>query len=216
MILNKMTPTIIYVEGNIGTGKSTFLKQLDVEDLKLKYKYDIVYEPVEEWQTIGILDQFYKDPQRYCYLFQSYCLFSRFRLLKRIDKKELKFIFIERSIFSDKNVFANGCKQIGQLNDLEYEIYNNWFNHFNSIHPTDYHHIYLQLDPETCLQRINKRNRGEESGITLDYLQLLHDQHESWTKNNKKVIKIYNNEGILDTMEILTDIIENCVHDHPS
>ena len=37
MILNKMTPTIIYVEGNIGTGKSTFLKQLDVEDLKLKY-----------------------------------------------------------------------------------------------------------------------------------------------------------------------------------
>ncbi len=202
-----MSPIIIYVEGNIGTGKSTFLKNLDNDVLKRQYKYDVIYEPVEDWQNIGILDKFYTDPERYCYLFQSYCLFTRFKLLKRIDKKDnLDFVFIERSIFSDKHVFANGCKQIGQMNDIEYQIYNSWFNHFNTIHPTSYYHIYLRLDPEVCLQRINTRNRSEESGIKIEYLNLLHTKHEEWIKSSEKFIRVYDNTIMLKTVDILDDI----------
>ena len=203
-----MTPTIIYVEGNIGTGKSTFIKNLDNEILKKKFSYDVIYEPVDEWQQIGILQKFYDNPERYCYLFQSYCLFSRFKLLKRIYKKDLKIVFIERSIFSDKFVFANSCKSINQLSDIEYNIYDSWFNHFNTIHPRNYHHIYLRVDPSVCLERISKRNRGEESGITMDYLTLLHNKHEEWSKNDRKFIKTYDNNEILDSNYIINDIYE--------
>lgn len=202
-----MTPKIIYIEGNIGTGKSTFLKNLDKSELKQRYKYEVIYEPVDEWQQEGILEKFYSDPVKYCYLFQSYCLFSRFRLLKRIDKRDdLDFVFIERSIFSDKYVFADGCKKLDQLEDIEYKLYNNWFNHFRGIHTIYHYHIYLRLDPEICLQRVNKRNRDEESGLSLDYLRLLHNQHEKWSKDNDKFIKICDNRKMIDAEDFLKDV----------
>lgn len=202
-----MTPTIVYVEGNIGTGKSTFLKNLDKDDLKRRYKYEVLYEPVDDWQEKGILEEFYKDPKRYCYTFQSYCLFTRFQMLKKIDKRDdLKFVFIERSIFSDNNVFAKSCKSINQMNQLEYDIYNSWFNHFNTIHSNDYYHIYLQLDPQTCLERIKKRSRNEETSISIDYLKLLHNSHDNWLINNEKCIKIYDNKELLDAGNVLNEI----------
>lgn len=200
-----MSPTIIYIEGNIGTGKSTFLKQLDESYLKKKYNYDVIYEPVDDWQKIGILEKFYSDPKKYCYLFQSYCLFTRFQLLRKIESS-LDYIFIERSIFSDKYVFATGCKELGQLDDIEYNIYDTWFNNFLKNHPVDYYHIYLRVDPRVCLERINTRNRGEESGIGLDYLTLLHDKHENWSRCNNKFIKVYDNTKRLIGEKVIQDI----------
>ena len=201
-----MFPKIIYVEGNIGTGKSTFLKQLDNYTLKKQYNYDVIYEPVDHWQQIGILEKFYSNPKKYCYLFQSYCLFSRFSLLDNI-KDNLNYIFIERSIFSDNNVFAKACHHINQLNDIEYDIYNLWFKKFLTAHPIQYCHIYLQLDPNICLERILKRNRNEETSITIKYLELLHEHHEKWLRDNKNCKKIYNNEKLLNPEDVINDVI---------
>tara|TARA_A100001015_G_C14982753_1_gene710184 strand:+ start:759 stop:1397 length:639 start_codon:yes stop_codon:yes gene_type:complete len=202
-----MTPKIVYIEGNIGTGKSTFLKHLDDNELKKRYKYEVLYEPVDDWQEKGILEKFYKDPKRYCYTFQSYCLFTRFQLLKKIDRRDdLDFVFIERSIFSDNVIFAQTCKSINQMSELEYNIYISWFNHFFTIHPNDYYHLYLQLQPEICLERIKQRSRNEETGISIDYLKLLHDNHESWLNNNDKCIKVYDNRDILKPKVVLDEV----------
>ncbi len=38
----------------------------------------------------------------------------------------------------------------------------------------------VKTDPEVCYKRLVKRNRSEETGVTLEYLQLLHDKHERW------------------------------------
>ncbi len=200
-----MSPIIIYVEGNIGTGKSTFLTQLDERSLKNKYNYDVIYEPVDNWQQMGILEKFYSDPKKYCYLFQSYCLFTRFQLLQDIDDR-LDYVFVERSIFSDKYVFANGCKKLKQLDDIEYKIYDTWFNDFLVKHPINYYHIYLQVEPNICLERINSRNRGEETGISLEYLTLLHNQHEEWSKKDNKFIKIYDHTNHLIAEDVIQDI----------
>lgn len=200
-----MSPKIIYVEGNIGTGKSTFLKRLDNEKLKKKYNYDVIYEPVDNWQQIGILEKFYSDPTKYCYLFQSYCLFSRFNLLDKINDN-LDYIFIERSIFCDNNVFAKSCHHLNQLNDIEYDIYKLWFDKFLSVHPNEYCHIYLQLDPEVCLKRIIQRNRNEETGISIEYLQLLHEKHEAWLGDNSTCKKIYDNTQLLNPENVIEDV----------
>ena len=39
-------PKIIFVEGNIGTGKSTFLKMIEK---CYNDKYQVIYEPVDLW-----------------------------------------------------------------------------------------------------------------------------------------------------------------------
>ena len=41
--------------------------------------------------------------------------------------------------------------------------------------------FYLRTNPQTCLDRLNKRGRPEEtSTINLAYLQKLNDLHEEW------------------------------------
>ena len=40
--------------------------------------------------------------------------------------------------------------------------------------------IYLRTTAETCMRRLKSRARGEETGIELQYLQTLHDKHETW------------------------------------
>ena len=55
-----MKPIIIFIEGNIGAGKTTFLKNIDTK----KYKIQKLFEPVDEWIQSGMLHKFYKDPKK--------------------------------------------------------------------------------------------------------------------------------------------------------
>jgi len=47
--------------------------------------------------------------------------------------------------------------------------------------------IYLRTSPDVCYDRLCKRNRKEEAGISYDYLQLLHDKHEAWLIRKENV-----------------------------
>jgi deoxyadenosine/deoxycytidine kinase len=201
-----MTPKIVYIEGNIGIGKSTLLSNLDKEDLKKKYNYKVFYEPVDNWIEVGILDKFYEDPAKYCYLFQSYCLFTRFNILKKIDKSNLDFVFIERSIFTDKYVFAKSCKELGTMSDIEFDIYDKWFTHYLNCHPNDYMFIHLTLEPETCLQRIKKRSRNAETSISLDYLKLLDKNEKEWINGVDSKVLRYDCKKYLDINRVLEDL----------
>jgi deoxyadenosine/deoxycytidine kinase len=72
---------IFTVEGNIGSGKTTLIGQL--KSLKFNKPHIVVLEQVDEWCSLkdnegrDILSLFYKDKQKYSYIFQSYVLFSR-------------------------------------------------------------------------------------------------------------------------------------------
>lgn len=40
--------------------------------------------------------------------------------------------------------------------------------------------FYLRTKPETCMSRLHKRNRHEETRVSLEYLTNLHQLHEKW------------------------------------
>lgn len=67
------------------------------------------------------------------------------------------------------------------MNALEWKLYQEWFAWLvdtYTVKPSGF--IYLQTDPKVCYQRLVKRNRSEEVGVSLEYLELLHNKHEKW------------------------------------
>lgn len=194
-------PKIIFIEGNIGTGKSTMLKK--IKEFKTNKKVQVIFEPVDNWQSLkddnnkNILSYFYEDMRRYAYSFQSFAFFSRISLLEKIDD-EADYVFIERSVFSDKYIFAKNCYQEKLMTDIEWQLYCKWFDWFEKRYFSDkkYSIIYLKCSPEICLERIKKRARHEEKNIEVSYLKSIHNRHEEWLKDNNIILDASNIKNI--------------------
>jgi len=187
-----MLPLIISIEGNIGAGKSTFLSTLQS---KLKDRDDICFlqEPVEEWKLItdesnmNILERFYLNKQKYSFAFQMMAYITRLSNLKKACKNtKYKYIFTDRSLLTDKNVFTQMLYDDKEMNEIEYNIYNRWFHEFLSFSNT-FHFIYLKTSPEKAFERINIRSRKGEANIPLDYLEKCNQYHEKWLTSLKNV-----------------------------
>ncbi len=170
------------IEGNIGAGKSTFLRLI-----QSRVNAQIVYEPCAQWQNVAgsghnLLEKFYNDTPRWAYTFQTFAFVSRLvEQSKQMVYNTSGLQILERSVFSDRYCFAHNAHAAGLMSDLEWTLYKEWFNWLVDQyvpHPTGF--IYLQTDPEVCFERLKKRGRSEESVVALEYLQSLHACHEKW------------------------------------
>jgi len=182
---------IFSIEGNIGSGKSTFL------DLLKKSNSSFIYlpEPVNTWNEIkdqsgvSILEKYYADSERYAFPFQMMAYITRLSIIRKAMKEapENCIIVTERSIYTDREIFAKMLYDSGKIEDICYSIYLRWFDEFLEFNLSGI--IYVQTTPETCLNRVNLRNRKGES-IPLSYLSNCHDYHEKWLtgKNNLLII----------------------------
>ncbi len=181
--------TIISVEGNIGSGKTTLLSKLK-ELYKDRHSIIFLKEPVDEWSTIRdehgvtMLEKFYDDQVKYSFSFQMMAYISRLKLLKQaVDSWNVKntgetlIIFTERSLFTDKMVFAKMLYDTGKMENIQYQIYLNWFDTFAKEYPIE-HIVYVKADPIVCHTRIAIRHRDGEDHIPLDYLETCHLYHE--------------------------------------
>ena len=75
------------------------------------------------------------------------------------------------------------------LSELEWKIYLEWFNFLVARHckpPQGF--IYLKVDPEVAYERIQKRNRSSEKGISLQYIQQIDVCHEDFLVHKKNVL----------------------------
>lgn len=229
-------PLKISIEGNIATGKSTFIALLEKFNPK---EWHVVPEPVAEWTKVpdsekimssppkpitdsprkpyktpppkspireracpeteeddekincasaaNLLDLFYNDTPRWAYTFQSYALLSRMRLQRRAPPRRLRKVespvmFYERSLYTDRYIFAKNCYETNNMIGMEWDIYSDWSDylldtvgdvHINGV-------IYLRCEPEVSYNRLQKRGRPEEAGVTKEYLSQLHTKHEAW------------------------------------
>jgi deoxyadenosine/deoxycytidine kinase len=175
---------LISIEGNIGSGKSTIIKNLK-EHFKNDNEIIFLQEPVDEWDTIRdennntILSKFYLNQKKYSFAFQMMAYISRLALFKKtIENNPESIIITERCLNTDRYVFAKMLYDDEMLEDVEYQIYLKWFDHFANIFNTQ-KIIYLKTDPKTCYSRISKRNRDGESNISIEYLENCHKYHEN-------------------------------------
>ena len=195
------------IEGNIGSGKTTLLNKLEEHD-----NYEVIREPVDIWQNIkdknnqNILQQFYKDPTRYAYLFQTIVFKTRLQSLDKIQEKEIRFS--ERSIWTDKYIFGKSCIDSGLMNEIEKTAYLTWFDWLEQkCFKIPDGIIYLKSNPNKCFERMNIRGRSEESSVQLEYLQNIHEYHEEWlNKWDKTKILIIDNDKDNDWNNIIQEI----------
>jgi deoxyadenosine/deoxycytidine kinase len=224
--------TIISIEGNIGSGKSTLLANLREH---FKDNVDIVFlkEPVDEWAKIKdkngttILEKFYADQEKYSFPFQMMAYVSRIKELRTTVKEQKKnslnpFIIItERSLYTDKMVFAKMLYDTGKIEHVNYQIYLNWFDTFSDEFPV-HKVVYVKTAPEKCHERIVKRSREGEDNIPLSYLKSCSFYHDNMLDKNLTTcvcetqlvldgnVNIYKNTSQIDTwIEEITKFIQN-------
>ncbi len=182
---------IFSVEGNIGSGKSTLVKCLSKCLPKSLRNHEIIFlqEPVDVWNTIKdengvtILEKFYADQSKYAFSFQMMAYISRLSILKReIEKKQNVIIICERSVWTDRNVFAKMLYDDKKIEMVNYDIYNRWFDEFVKKYPLN-GIIYVKTDPDICQKRIGIRSREGET-IPLEYSVKCHNYHEKWINNS--------------------------------
>ncbi|MBA3954405.1 deoxynucleoside kinase [Candidatus Dependentiae bacterium] len=190
------------VEGNIGAGKSTFLKLIQEH---LSY-VAVVFEPIHNWQSNqegqSLLSSFYQQPQRWAYSMETLAMACRVTEHLKEQQHTSPFRLIERSIYSGHYCFAYNDYQSGFLTQLEWTMYNSWFNFLIPNHCTPPRgFIYLKVAPEVASARIQKRKRSGESGIPLEYLQQIDTCHEQF---------LVEKAGILPSLQKIPVLILDC------
>ncbi|MFA5998608.1 MAG: deoxynucleoside kinase [Candidatus Babeliales bacterium] len=203
-------PTI-FVEGNVGVGKSTFLNFI-----KQHINVHVIYEPNNLWQDVeghNLLEQFFLDGSRWAYTLQSYILLTRVDQLLHADEQDSgrAIRFVERSIYSGRYCFAQVAKEIGTMNGLEWCLYKkSWDRESARIQqqssglqpqgsqPQGF--IYLRTPAEVCYKRIMSRGRFEEKPISLDYLKALEEKYDDWFIHKKGV-----DEHVLSLPQLILD-----------
>lgn len=206
---------LVYIEGNIGTGKSTFVENLRhvISNNYPGLSFAVVQEPVDQWMAMkdqngkNLLEHFYSDQVKYSFPFQMNSFISRVNAIyntvthdpgnmenppaqdEQLTLLNYDIVFVERSVFTDKYCFADMCHTSGKMNDIEYNIYNNWHSWlvrtFN-LYADGY--VYLKTEPNVSYERIVKRLRSGEEAIPIEYLTELHNKHNEWLEREENVM----------------------------
>uniref|UniRef100_A0A672JPZ2 Deoxyguanosine kinase n=1 Tax=Salarias fasciatus TaxID=181472 RepID=A0A672JPZ2_SALFA len=134
----------VSIEGNIAVGKSTFARLLQ----STCSDWEVMAEPVSKWQSIqsgqrvkertntttvsNLLQMMYQDPQRWSYTFQTYSCMSRLRTqlqpppARLLRSQGTPVQVYERSVYSDRYIFALNMFELGCINSTEWAVYQDW------------------------------------------------------------------------------------------
>ncbi|XP_076666264.1 deoxynucleoside kinase [Andrena cerasifolii] len=169
-------PFTVCIEGNIGSGKTTFLSHF-----KKFNNTTVLQEPVELWRDVAgtnLLELMYSDPKRYAFLFQSYVQLTMLQL--HTHQSPYPYKIMERSVYSAR-CFIENMKRTKMLRDVEFVVLEDWYDWcLKSAHIETDLIVYLRTSPEVVYQRMKARARKEENSVSLEYLKQIHDIHDEW------------------------------------
>ena len=184
----KSTCTIVSIEGNIGSGKTTAKEKLKEYIMKGNGMESTVFvdEPTDERQTIQddkgvpILVNLYSDLKRFAFRFQMMAYISRLKKLRdALRNPNIKIIITERCLITDARVFAKMLYDSKHIEEDEYQIYTRWFDEFaKEVEPSCI--VYFKASTEVCMNRIKKRSRAGEQDMQYEYLDRCNRYHDDW------------------------------------
>ena len=170
----------IGIAGLIGAGKSTLATAIG-EHTGLP----VYYEPVKDNEYLA---DFYSDTGKYAFAMQIYLLNRRFQQHQEIIWQGGGAIQ-DRTIYEDA-IFAKSLLNLGLLDERDYRTYLDLFKNMSNFMCRPNFIIYLDIQPETSMERIKMRSRDVESGISLEYLQMLYQEYEIFIEEIARTIPV--------------------------
>jgi deoxyadenosine/deoxycytidine kinase len=161
----------------------------------------------EKAERNPFLPKFYEDMQHYALPTQLFFLFQRANQISELKQKDIFSNGVIADFFLQKDpIFAKL-----NLDDEEFKLYHQIYQHLELKAPTPDLVIYLQTPVELLRQRVQKRNINYEQRITREYLERIAESYSSYFHNDHDSnVLIVNNENIdlLEDKSALTMLIE--------
>lgn len=148
------------VEGLIGAGKTTLARWMAD-----RAGWMFLEEPVD---GNAVLERFYEEPKRYAFPLQIAMLHHRYRQ-QQVAGHSHRPCVMDRSLPADR-VFAQLQTKYENMTPIEMAVYEDCYRSMTAARPP-FLMIFLEVDPEVALERVHKRARFMESGLTLQYLR---------------------------------------------
>jgi deoxyadenosine/deoxycytidine kinase len=172
----------IAVVGNIGAGKTTLTNMLAKH-----YGWEPRFESVED---NPYLDDFYNDMKRWSFDLQVYFMNMRIHDIMDIAKSG-ETVIQDRCAFEDRYIFAPTLYEQGNLTERDFALYTELFDMMIKLVPQPDLVIYIRSSIGNLVNQIEKRNRGCESTMSIDYLSNLNNNYNDWISKYKgKVVTI--------------------------
>ncbi len=169
-----MTKKLVVVAGNIGTGKTSLTERIGA-----RLGWMTGFESVSD---NPYLPDFYADMKNWSFHLQIYFLGHRAKQYLDLAN-ESRSTILDRSIYEDAYIFARALHHLDNLSERDYLAYRRLFELVVHSLPAPNLLIYLKAPVEVLMQRIRKRARGMETGITAEYLTLLNSFYDDWLQS---------------------------------
>ncbi len=148
----------IIIEGPLGVGKTSLAlmlaEKMDGETL------------LEETEENPFLVKFYQNPKKYGFQTQIFFLLRRYqRVVEMAQMGLFKRVIISDYLFDKDRIFARS-----NLDNDQFWLYEQLFQLLRKRVTTPDLVIFLQATTEVLMERIRKRDKKYERGITFKYL----------------------------------------------
>jgi deoxyadenosine/deoxycytidine kinase len=166
-----MTKRLIIVAGNIGAGKTSLTERIGA-----RLGWQTAFESVSD---NPYLPDFYADMHSWSFHLQVFFLGHRAQQYLEMAAMP-QSVILDRSIYEDAFIFSRALNHLGNLNERDYLSYRRVFDLVvNKLPPPDLL-IYLKAPVSVLIDRIRRRARIIETGITPEYLSLLDSFYDDW------------------------------------
>ena len=166
-----MVKRLVIVAGNIGTGKTSL-----TERIGSRLGWQTAFESVTD---NPYLSDFYADMRAWSFHLQVF--FLGHRAAQYLEYVNLpQSAILDRSIYEDALIFARALHEMSNIDERDYLSYRRVFDLVVANLPPPDLLIYLKAPVSVLIERIHRRGRAIETGITAEYLSLLESFYEDW------------------------------------
>jgi deoxyadenosine/deoxycytidine kinase len=166
-----MTKQLVVVAGNIGVGKTSLTERIGA-----RLGWRTSYESVADNPYLA---DFYGDMRAWSFHLQVFFLGHRAeQYLEAV--RDSRSAILDRSIYEDFHIFARALHHMGDLSERDYLAYRRLFDLTVDSMPRPNLLVYLKAPVNVLMDRIRRRARNMEIGITSDYLALLDSFYDEW------------------------------------